>query len=86
MILQIVAIRDRAVDAFHRPAFVPAIGAAIRSFGDEINRRAADNELNKHPEDYDLYHLGTYDDAHASFSILERPKQIAIGNQLVTGE
>lgn len=58
----VVAVKDMAVDAFSRPFTVPAVGAAIRSFTDEINRSSAENEMFKHPNDYDLYELGTFDD------------------------
>lgn len=79
MKIQIVAVLDRAADAFGRPLFVNAIGQAIRSFQDEINRPAPDNTMNSHPEDYDLYHLGEYDDNTGRITSLDEPKQIAIG-------
>lgn len=62
MIHTICAVRDRAVDGFMQPIYVPHVGHAIRSFTDEINR--ADSPMNKHPEDYDLYQLGEYDDSN----------------------
>lgn len=77
---KIVAVHDRALDAYLRPFFTPALGAAIRSFQDEINR--ADSDINKHPDDYDLYHLGDWDDATGAFTPQPKPIQIAIGKQL----
>jgi len=82
----IVAVRDRALDAFGRPVYVQALAHAIRSFQDEINRHAPDNEMSKHPEDYDLYYLATYNDDTGQFTNTERPTQIAIGKQLSTEE
>lgn len=64
-ILTIVAVKDRAVDAYNRPFYVPTIGAAIRSFTDEVNRN--ESEMNAHPEDYDLYELGTFCDQTGTF-------------------
>lgn len=64
-ILTIVAVKDRAVDAYNRPFYVPTIGAAIRSFTDEVNR--TDSEMNAHPEDYDLYDMGTFCDQTGTF-------------------
>jgi len=64
-ILTIVAVKDRAVDAYNRPFYVPTIGAAIRSFTDEVNRN--ESEMNAHPEDYDLYDMGTFDDQTGTF-------------------
>jgi hypothetical protein len=75
---KIIAIRDRAVDAFGVPIFVANLGGAIRSFGDEVKRVDPTNNMNKHPEDYDLFHIGDYDDSTAEFHPI-RPVQIAIG-------
>lgn len=82
MKLFIIAMRDRSADVFGQPQFVPNIGAAIRSFGDEINRQADNNILYSHPDDFDLFVLGTYDDATAEFSTDEAPRQIAVGRDL----
>ncbi|QXP08593.1 MAG: nonstructural protein [Arizlama microvirus] len=78
---KIVSVRDRAADVFSVPNFVLNIGAAIRSFGDEIRKPGTDqvpNMFNKHPEDFDLYSLGEYDDETGEFSPT-RPQQIAVG-------
>lgn len=77
---KIVAIRDNAVDAFGQPNFVLNTGAAIRSFGDEIKRKDASesNMLAKHPEDFDLYVLGEFDDQVGEF-MTNRPERIACG-------
>lgn len=82
MILQIVAVRDRAADAFGRPVFAHTVGQAIRSFQDEINRVAPDNEMNKHPSDFDLWHLGEFEDNSGKLLQTE-PKQLAIGANLI---
>lgn len=73
----VVSVRDSAVDAFNRPAFVPALGAATRSFQDEVNREHADNVMYHHPEDYELFELGVFDDSIGSFSMLDRPRSVA---------
>ena len=54
------AVKDRALDAFMQPFFVDSIGVAVRSFSDEVNR--AESPMNSHPEDYDLYHVGFFDE------------------------
>lgn len=58
--MKIIAIKDRAIDAYGQPIFVRATGQATRSFIDEINNEKS--EMAKHPEDYDLYLLGEYDE------------------------
>lgn len=73
----IVAVRDRAVDAFSRPFFVPTVGAAVRSFRDEVNK--PDSPMYAHPEDYDLYEIGRFEDNTGELVPLDRPRQVAIG-------
>lgn len=87
MKLQIVAVRDRAANAFMRPFFVPTLGMAIRSFQDEVNRNGAvtDAPMYHHPEDYDLYHLGAFDEDVGGFEIDGLPRQIAIGKDCRKG-
>ena len=82
MKLVLCSMKDRAADAFARPMFVPSIGVAIRSFSDEINRQADDNQLYQHPDDFDLYDLGVFDDSNGKFELHDEPKQIAIGKQV----
>lgn len=82
MKLKVLAVRDRAVDAFAQPMFVPHIGSAIRSFGDEINNNREGNPLYAHPDDYDLYDLGEYDDQTGRIEQPTTPTQIAIGKNL----
>lgn len=63
----VVAVFDLAVQAFGRPIFAPTIPAAARMFRDEVNREAADNPLNKHPEDYILWYLATFYEESGTF-------------------
>jgi hypothetical protein len=79
---QICAIKDRASDAYSQPMFMPSVGIAIRSFSDEINKEAENNQLYNHPDDFDLWHLGEYDDNGAKFTIFDEAIQLAIGKQV----
>jgi len=82
MNLFVVSVKDRASDVFNRPFFVPHRNIAVRDFTDEVNRVAADNQLNKHPDDFDLYLLGTFDDSTGAFlregspTVLVRAKDV----------
>ncbi|WNK14496.1 MAG: nonstructural protein [Microvirus sp.] len=58
----VFAIRDQAVNSHMVPMFFLTKGQAVRAFSDEVNRKDPNNNLNRHPEDFVLYHLGTYDD------------------------
>lgn len=79
---KMVVVRDRAADVYNTPAFVPSLGIANRSFADEINRVDPNNQLNKHPEDFDLFYLGEFDDNTGEFDAC-RPQQIAVGKDVV---
>lgn len=74
----ICAVRDRAVDQFNTPFFVAALGQAVRSFSDEVNRVAEGNQMNMHPEDFDLYTLGSYESDDGSF-VTDKPRMVAVG-------
>jgi len=80
----ICTVKDRAADAYGRPMFVPSTGVAIRSFSDEINRNNADNQLFNHPDDFDLYELGEFDDNSGLFALHEQPKLLSLGKQVKT--
>ena len=84
MKLEIFAVRDRATDQYGTPMFLVTSGQAIRSFSDEVNRKENGTERNmlaEHPEDYDLYLLGSYETNTGTFNC-ETPRQIAIGKDL----
>ena len=63
---QVVSVFDGALQAFVRPFTVPAVGVAMRSFMDEAAK--ADSDVAKHPGDYELHHLGTFEDTTGVFT------------------
>lgn len=79
---KVLTVRDRAIDAYGQPFFASSVGGAVRSFSDEVNRADPNNQLNKHPEDFDLFLLGEFDDATGEFDTT-RPAQVAVGKDLV---
>ena len=90
MLQFVVSVKDRAADVFNRPFLVPHRNVAVRDFTDEVNRAAADNPLNKHPDDFDLYILGTFDDNSGAFvmedvpTVLVRAKDVLISNAVAS--
>lgn len=82
MKMQIVAIRDIVANVYSQPQFTNSLGAAIRSFGDSC--RDKQHPIGQHPGDYELYHLGEYDDGDASFVTDHPPRQIAVGANYIT--
>lgn len=83
MILFVLSVRDTAADCFGQPMFTPSLGGAVRSFGDEVNRKSENNALANHPEDFILYQLGTFDDSTGKFELMEEPRQLTRGKDHV---
>lgn len=75
----IVTIYDRKVGVYGRPAFVRHTNEALRQFIDEANRKAADNILNQHTEDFDLYQIGTFEDEDGLITPQAPPDLILAG-------
>nr|QJB19486.1 MAG: nonstructural protein [Microvirus sp.] len=65
------AVFDSAIQAFGQPIFVQAVGAGIRSFRDEVNRKAEDNQFYNHPDDFELRALACFDNETGVFSQYE---------------
>lgn len=86
MIRLVVAVRDSAVGVFGQPFFVTARAQAIRSFSDEVNRVAADNDLNKHPGDFELFALAEYDDLTGRFGSIGDPEMLIRAKDCVNTE
>lgn len=83
MKLQVFAVKDRALEAHMTPWFAQTTGQAIRMFSDEINN--PQSPMNKHPDDYDLWHLGSWDDKTGNFTQIENA-QLAMGKQVKTND
>ena len=82
MKLNICSVKDRAADAYGRPMFVPSLGVAIRSFTDEINRNDPESQLFNHPDDFDLFDLGVFDDNNGLFTLHDQPNLLCLGKQV----
>lgn len=79
----LLAVRDQKSVSFTQPFTAATRGIALRSWTDQLNDpQHADKEAAKHPEDFTLWYLGTYNDETASFELLERPEQIAVASDL----
>lgn len=85
MIMQVLAVKDMQAEAFMRPMFVSAVGLGLRAFQDEVNRVAPDNPMSAHPEDFYLFHLGSFDDAFGRFSLFDVPVQLASAKNVADG-
>jgi len=82
MVSVIVSVKDSAAEAFGRPMYLQSLGVAIRSFTDEVNREDKDNQLFNHPDDFDLYELGVFDDSLGRYELRENPTVIVRGKDV----
>lgn len=77
---KICAIKDRSIEAYINVHVVRAEGQAIRQFMDALADQKT-GTLHTHPDDYDLYCIGHYDD-NTGHITPETPRKIADGKQL----
>jgi len=79
----VYAVKDLAVQAFGDCFLTRAPGEAMRSFQDEVNRTDGKSAVAQHPEDYELYKIGTYDDQTGKLHALEHPELTARAKDLL---
>lgn len=76
--MTICTIRDSVANTYGRPFFTATRGTALRSFIDMCNDTPSpDNPIAQHPEDYELFELGTFDDQTGRFDLVE-PVSLAL--------
>lgn len=83
MELIICAVRDLKAECFSNPFYQTTTGAAIRSFQDEVNRNHPENVVFNHPEDFQLFVLGKFDNVSGEFKS-EIPKLLMSAKELKT--
>lgn len=74
MRLMIFAIHDTKGEVFRSPFYQRTHGEAERSFKQLLDD--PQSMVNKYPEDFDLYHLGEYDERTGKIFPLESPKHV----------
>ena len=71
------SIYDTKAQYYHLPYNLKNEAVAIRQFGDMVNDK--ETTINKHPEDYTLFKIGTWDDQNAKYSLEKTPKSLGTG-------
>lgn len=77
----ILTVKDRALNIHNLPFTQQTTAQAVRGFTDEINNQGS--ALAQHPDDYDLYIIGHYDEVTGTLVPLERPELVVRGKDLV---
>ena len=60
--MRLYSIRDAKTQAFSTPFFQQNDETALRMFRDELHGANGPSMLSKHPEDFDLYCVGDWND------------------------
>lgn len=76
MNLKVFTVFDSKVGAYMRPFFCQSTGEAMRAWVDTVND--PQTAMNKHPEDYTLFELGTWNDTGALFTQEPTPKSLGV--------
>lgn len=72
------SVLDLTAQQYGRPFFTISDGSAIRGFSDEVNQPNENSILYKHPDDFQLFRLGTFDDSSGSV-VLQDPVMLVSG-------
>lgn len=84
MVVQVFAVYDSKARVYGQPFFVVNEGLAVRAFQSSCNDPTT--ELNKYPEDFSLFRLGTFNDENGELRS-ELPKNLGLAAQYkVKGE
>ena len=83
MKIMLFSVFDDKLGEFNTPMAFQSRGLASRSFLDELKREDPSNMLNKHPEDFTLYHVGSFDSQNGSFESPSVPECILRGDVVI---
>lgn len=82
MLQKLFSIYDSKAESFSNPVYLNSTGLAVRTFSDSV--QDPESQFAKHPADYTLFELGTYDDNSAEFKLLPTPKSLFIAIEFIT--
>lgn len=77
MLNPVSAIYDKKTGVFSPPFTVRHVGDAIRDW--DIIRKDNNTKYGKNPEDFDLFHIGNYDDTLGQLTTLSPHTHLASG-------
>ena len=84
MTYHIFSIHDSKAQAFFPPFYLHNQAMATRQFGDMVND--PESNISKHPADYTLFTLGTWDDQDSTFKVKVNKQSLGNGIEFVYNE
>lgn len=84
MTKKIYSLKDEKAEAFSQPFFMDTDGQALRALDGIVNN--PETQVNRYPQDFTLYRLGTYDEKTGRLESRETPKLLASATDFVKHE
>jgi hypothetical protein len=81
MILKVFCLYDSKVESYLQPFFMKARGEAFRAMTDLVSDMSTN--VAKHPSDFTLFELGSFDDASAKFEQHATPVSLGVAVEFV---
>lgn len=82
MLFTVFSIYDSGVGVWLPPMYARSKGEMLRNFADGV--QDPKSNLAKHPGDYALFELGTFDDDKCLFNILKAPIRLCLALDFTT--
>jgi len=76
MIQQLFTVFDSAANAWLEPFFAPTLEVGLRMFREICNK--PDHQFAKYPEDYTLFHIGSFSQASGVLEPLDTPHSLGV--------
>lgn len=81
--MPMVCTKDRALDVYASPFAARTTADAVRSFTDEVNSDPTRSAVARHPDDYDLYIIGHYEQETGTLHPMAAPELVVRGKDLI---
>lgn len=81
MLLNAYSIFDSKAEAFNQPFFRLKHGVSIREFTEVSNDEKSN--ISRNPEDFTLFHIGSYDDSTGLLTALPTPVSLGLALEFV---
>lgn len=79
--MKVFTVYDVKAEAYLNPFIMRSKGEATRGFADEANRE--DSSIGKHPQDYVLFELGSFDELTGKFDLHAAPESLGVALEYV---
>jgi len=81
MLMSVFAIYDSGISTWLPPLYARNKGEIMRWFSEAVNDSTS--KLAKHPSDFTIFEIGTWDDGNCKFDLLKTPVSLGIAIEFV---